>query len=98
MWQCFTRKDCVEMGTLPPWYYGLAYYDECSMAGHFYPIPINYLVRWAKLLQWRWNRWRGQSPYVIVTRETYGKHLDRRTELVRKQVALKERDRKLRFM
>lgn len=57
-----TRKE-VHLGEmLPPWYYGISYQDWASDVYFFYPIPFNYLVRWARNSQFYWNKFRSQSP------------------------------------
>lgn len=58
------RKNCKEGECLPPWYYGLAYREWNSYAVVFYPIPFNYLVRFAMVIHHKWNRFRSRLSWV----------------------------------
>jgi len=49
---------------LPPWFYGVAYEDHYRKMQIFYPIPFNYLVRWAKTLKYFWDRWRSNYSWL----------------------------------
>jgi len=45
-----------------PWYYGVAYCKVDWMTRICYPVPINFIVRWAWLLRYRWDTLRIVSP------------------------------------
>lgn len=48
---------------LPPWYYGYAYLEYCSVYHVFYPIPINYFVRLWRYGVNSWNLFRSRAPH-----------------------------------
>ena len=35
-----------------PWWYRFAYADHCRACDIYYPIPINYIVRWWEKVYW----------------------------------------------
>ena len=49
----------------PPWYYGMAYWDVSYMMSVWYPIPLNFVVRWARAARYTWDRFRGTAPRWI---------------------------------
>lgn len=53
----------VAEGIAPPRLYGLAYRDHLHSVGHFYPIPLNYLVQWGRSF-WFWLK-RGPGPNAL---------------------------------
>ena len=55
-----TRKQRVLGERLPVWYYGYAYWDFYRDIQYFYPIPINFFVRWGIRFKNHWNNWRGK--------------------------------------
>jgi hypothetical protein len=56
------RVDREAGNRLPPWWYGLAYLEWERDATVFYPLPLNYVVRWWRLARWRWDWWRSRAP------------------------------------
>ena len=48
----------------PPFWYGHAYLRWDAYVSIFYPIPLNYLVRWGMALTYLWNRHRGKWSWV----------------------------------
>jgi hypothetical protein len=61
-----------EGGVMPPWYYGIAYYDPFTSFSIFLPMPLNFLVRWWRLFVYHWNEWRGYSPpHIVLTRDEF---------------------------
>lgn len=61
------QKDIVDGQCIPSWWYGLAYRDWEREAEVWHPLPLNFIVRWAHRLYWRWNRWRGkQTKFDLV--------------------------------
>jgi hypothetical protein len=53
----------VAEGVRPPWWRGRAYYDPMLCVGHFYPLPLNWLVQWARSF-WFWLR-RGPGSNAV---------------------------------
>ena len=49
---------------LPPWYYGLAYREYDTYVSVFYPIPINFIVRFGMWAAHQWNWWRSKPTWV----------------------------------
>lgn len=64
------RIDKREGEMLPPVGWGLAYYDAVSDRGIFYPIPLNWLIRWVRYLYFFWNRIRASpETYMLLTKD-----------------------------
>ena len=54
-----TKPEQVQGQALPHFYYGYAYCDFSSGTYYYYPIPVNYIVRFYILLKYRWDVFRG---------------------------------------
>jgi hypothetical protein len=46
------------------WYYGLAYHDWELNCAYYYPIPINFIVRYAKAIRVLWDKFRGNPSWI----------------------------------
>lgn len=75
----FLRKERTLGEVIPPFYYGLAYENWTRPVSVFYPIPINYFVRWGMAVHHCWNRFRSRPSWLDKQIE-YGI----RTEVMRK--------------
>lgn len=73
-------KVAVRQGEMqPPWYYGRAYSDFCTLADVYLPIPANFFARAWRWLCVRWNRWRGRrSQYDVRVLTLCRRHGQRR--------------------
>ena len=49
---------------LPPFYYGLTYRDCASDWTYFHIIPLNYIIRFAKWINHKWNRFRSHPSWI----------------------------------
>ena len=67
---------------LPPWYYGLAYREDWAYVSVFYPIPLNFIIRFGMWIAHQWNWWRSKPTWV-----------DRQVELYIKVELMKLRNR-----
>lgn len=59
-----SRQEIYEGQTSPPWFYGLAYADFEKEVQIFFPIPVNYLLRWIKTIQASWDRFRSRKGWL----------------------------------
>ena len=57
-------RECAEGEMMPRRWYGLAYHDNYRLVAHFYPIPINYFVRWYMAARVLYDDWRGRPSWV----------------------------------
>ena len=55
----------------PPFYYGYSYRDYPCELHYYYIIPLNYIVRWIKVIPIFWNRFRSKESYMdkIIKKE-----------------------------
>lgn len=58
-----TRYEKMEGEILPPWYYGLAYYQWEADIAIFYPIPLNYFVKIGITINHIWNKFRSRPSW-----------------------------------
>lgn len=59
------RKRACEM--LPAWYYGYYYYSPLSDHTFFAVIPLNFVLRWLRLISRQWNIVRSRPPkYEVI--------------------------------
>lgn len=47
---------------LLPWYFGAAYYDVSQAQTIYYPMPLNWIVRWWMAAGWAWLQFRHEAP------------------------------------
>ena len=47
-----------------PWYYGLAYRDFLEAAAYFYVVPINFIVRFAMWMKYRYDKMRFGMSWI----------------------------------
>lgn len=59
----FSRRDIVE-GIKPDWYLGLSYHDFYLDVAYYYPIPLNFIVRYAKTIQIFWDKFRNRPSWI----------------------------------
>lgn len=69
------RRRERELGEMPPpWYYGLSYINWCAIDQEvWYPIPVNYIVRFFWDMKSRWDSLRGKigrMDYFIMVHAT----------------------------
>jgi hypothetical protein len=63
------RKTRNEGEVSPPWYYALAYLDWQRLQEVWYPVPMNYIVRWFWKAKTVWDLARGRmgrTDYYIM--------------------------------
>ena len=58
------QQLCREGEYLPPWYYGYAYKEWDRQVTVFYPIPINFVIRFLKHSKFLWDNFRGKPSYI----------------------------------
>lgn len=76
---------------LPPFWYGHAYLRWDAYVSVFYPIPLNYLVRWGMALIYIWNRHRGKWSWVDEQVDLRFKKESEHYRIVRQVMQDKER-------
>ena len=54
----------IQAGRRVEWWYGLAYHDWEMDCAYYYPIPLNFIVRYAKTFRIFWDRFRGNSSWI----------------------------------
>ena len=59
-----TARQQYEGEFLPPFWYGLSYYDFCMRLSVFHPIPLNYLIRVGRVIQNFWNKFRSRPTWI----------------------------------
>lgn len=64
---------CIREGeVIAPWYYGFSYFLPDREAYVFLPIPLNFLVRWARMARYKWDSFRsGQDIWSRELAEVY---------------------------
>lgn len=49
---------------LPPFWYGLSYTDFIRDYEVYHPIPLNFIIRVARLLKYAWDRFRSRPTWI----------------------------------
>jgi len=62
---------------LPPWYYGLVYIDYMHREDIFAPIPLNYIIRLARSIEYCWDRFRSKPTWIDRRVEKFIRELDK---------------------
>jgi hypothetical protein len=58
------RYDNPEGNRMPPWYYGCACMEITQAIKVYYVIPINYIFRAFRFVQWKWDTFRGKPSWI----------------------------------
>ena len=56
---------------IPPWYYGLVYIDYMHRKDIWCPIPLNYVLRTARSLEYFWDKLRSRPTWIDRRVEEY---------------------------
>lgn len=54
----------IEGMRLPPFWYGLSYTDYLRMRRIYHPIPLNLVIRGARVLLFWWDRLRSRPTWI----------------------------------
>jgi len=57
-------KIRTEGEIIPPWYYGLVYIDYIHGKDIFAPIPLNYIIRLARNIEYCWDTFRSKPTWI----------------------------------
>jgi len=56
---------------IPPWYFGLVYVDYMHGKDIWCPIPLNYILRAMKLIEYSWDKFRSSPTWIDKRVERY---------------------------
>ena len=61
-----TSKEIMMGEKLPPLYYGYSHRDFCRDVAYFYPIPINFIIRFGICLKFYWDKFRSKPSRLDI--------------------------------
>ncbi len=59
-----TMREINSGKKLPPFYYGLSYIRYDTYVEIWHIIPLNYFIRWGRVIRFMWDSMRAQSSRI----------------------------------